>query len=79
MSTLIRSILALLGILEEPGLPKASFNAVNGGIEPAFDVIAVITSALGALCLNDVGTLKLCPTVIGHQSAAGRRTATGGH
>ncbi|KAI7949189.1 hypothetical protein MJO28_008010 [Puccinia striiformis f. sp. tritici] len=71
MSTLIRSILALLGILEEPGLPKASFNAVNGGIEPAFDVIAVITSALG--------TLKLCPTVIGHQSAAGRRTATGGH
>jgi E3 ubiquitin-protein ligase HUWE1 len=48
-----------LVILQETGLPEALYGAIDSGIEPAFDVIAAIPSALGALCLNEVGLQQL--------------------
>ncbi|KAA1107112.1 hypothetical protein PGT21_002719 [Puccinia graminis f. sp. tritici] len=59
MSTLIHSEPTSLVILQEAGLPEALYDAIDSGIEPAFDVIAAIPSALGALCLNDVGLQQL--------------------
>ncbi|KAI9600681.1 hypothetical protein H4Q26_000471 [Puccinia striiformis f. sp. tritici PST-130] len=59
MSTLIHSEPTSLAILQEAGLPEALYDAIDSGIEPAFDVIAAIPSALGALCLNDVGLEQL--------------------
>ncbi|KAH9457227.1 hypothetical protein Pst134EA_021110 [Puccinia striiformis f. sp. tritici] len=59
MSTLIHSEPTSLATLQEAGLPKALYDAIDSGIEPAFDVIAAIPSALGALCLNDVGLEQL--------------------
>ncbi|WAQ92891.1 hypothetical protein PtA15_17A373 [Puccinia triticina] len=59
MSTLIHSEPTSLVILQEAGLPEALYDAIDSGIEPAFDVIAAIPSALGALCLNEVGLQQL--------------------
>ncbi|KAI8460869.1 hypothetical protein BY996DRAFT_6429551 [Phakopsora pachyrhizi] len=59
MSTLIHSEPTSLVILQEAGLPEALYDAIDEGIEPAFDVIAAIPSALGALCLNEVGLRQL--------------------
>ncbi|MBW0460652.1 hypothetical protein O181_000367 [Austropuccinia psidii MF-1] len=59
MSTLIHSEPTSLVILQEAGLPEALYDAIDGDIEPAFDVIAAIPSALGALCLNEVGLKQL--------------------
>jgi len=59
MSTLIHSEPTSLVILQEAGLPEALYNAIDSGIEPAFDVITAIPSALGALCLNEVGLQQL--------------------
>jgi E3 ubiquitin-protein ligase HUWE1 len=59
MSTLIHSEPTSLVILQETGLPEALYDAIDSGIEPAFDVIAAIPSALGALCLNEVGLQQL--------------------
>jgi len=55
MSTLNHSEPTSLVILPEAGLPEALYDAIDSGIEPAFDVIAALPSALGALCLNEVG------------------------
>lgn len=59
MSTLIHSEPTSLVILQEAGLPEALYDAIDSGIESAFDVIAAIPSALGALCLNEVGLKQL--------------------
>ncbi|KAH9820843.1 hypothetical protein DFH28DRAFT_1121207 [Melampsora americana] len=59
MSTLIHSEPTSLVILQEAGLPDALYDAIDGEIEPAFDVIAAIPAALGALCLNEVGLKQL--------------------
>lgn len=59
MSTLIHSEPTSLVILQEAGLPEALYDAIDSEIEPAFDVIAAIPAALGALCLNEVGLKQL--------------------
>jgi len=55
ISTLIPHEPTSLVILQESGLPEALYDAIDSDIEPAFDVISVISSALGTLCLNEVG------------------------
>lgn len=55
-STLMHSKPTSSVILQEAGLAEALVDAIDSGIEPAFDVIAVIPSALGALCLNALPT-----------------------
>ncbi|KAH9454780.1 hypothetical protein Pst134EB_014841 [Puccinia striiformis f. sp. tritici] len=43
-------------LLIEARLPEALCDAINNtASEPAFDMIVAISSALGALCLNEVG------------------------
>ena len=59
MSTLNHSEPTSLVILQEAGLPEALYDAIDSGIEPAFDVIAAIPSASAALCLNEVGLQQL--------------------
>ncbi|WAQ88615.1 hypothetical protein PtA15_10A34 [Puccinia triticina] len=59
MSTLIHSEPTSLVILQEAGLPEALYDVIDSGIEPGFDMIAAIPSALGALCLNEVGLQQL--------------------
>ncbi|KNZ50144.1 hypothetical protein VP01_457g13 [Puccinia sorghi] len=58
MSTFIHSKPTLLVILQETSLPEALYNEIDNGVEPAFDFIAVIPSALGALCLNELKVLR---------------------
>lgn len=59
MSTIIHSEPTSLAILQEAGLPAAFYDAIENDIEPAFDVIAAIPAALGALCLNEAGLVQL--------------------
>lgn len=59
MSTIIHSEPTSLAILQEAELPETFYDAVEAGIEPAFDVIAAIPAALGALCLNEAGLTQL--------------------
>lgn len=59
MSTIIHSEPTSLAILQEAGLPAAFYDAIESEIEPAFDVIAAIPAAIGALCLNEAGLVQL--------------------
>ncbi|KAF7361866.1 hypothetical protein MVEN_00531100 [Mycena venus] len=66
MATFIHNEPTSLAIIQEAGLPEAFYAAIEVGLEPAIEVIQAIPNAIGALCLNDVGTAQLAshPSVI---------------
>ncbi|KAJ7084416.1 hypothetical protein B0H15DRAFT_888578 [Mycena belliarum] len=66
MATFIHNEPTSLSIIQEAGLPEAFYNAIEVGLEPAIEVIQAIPNAIGALCLNEVGTAQLAshPSII---------------
>ncbi|KAJ7462340.1 hypothetical protein B0H11DRAFT_2175426 [Mycena galericulata] len=66
MATFIHNEPTSLAIIQEAGLPEAFYTAIEVGLEPAIEVIQAIPNAIGALCLNEVGTAQLAshPSVI---------------
>ncbi|KAJ7703165.1 hypothetical protein B0H17DRAFT_1175941 [Mycena rosella] len=66
MATFIHNEPTSLAIIQEAGLPGAFYTAIEVGLEPAIEVIQAIPNAIGALCLNEVGTAQLAshPSVI---------------
>ncbi|KAJ6586954.1 hypothetical protein DFH09DRAFT_1359428 [Mycena vulgaris] len=66
MATFIHNEPTSLSIIQEAGLPEAFYTAIEVGLEPAIEVIQAIPNAIGALCLNEVGTAQLAshPSII---------------
>ncbi|KAJ6593931.1 hypothetical protein B0H19DRAFT_1215807 [Mycena capillaripes] len=66
MATFIHNEPTSLAIIQEAGLPEAFYSAIEVGLEPAIEVIQAIPNAIGALCLNDIGTAQLAshPSII---------------
>ncbi|CAK5281578.1 unnamed protein product, partial [Mycena citricolor] len=66
MATFIHNEPSSLAIIQEADLPEVFYQAVEAGLEPAIEVIQAIPNAIGALCLNDVGTAQLAchPSII---------------
>ncbi|KAJ7770214.1 hypothetical protein DFH07DRAFT_269298 [Mycena maculata] len=66
MATFIHNEPTSLAIIQEAGLPEAFYTAIEAGLEPAIEVIQAIPNAIGALCLNEVGTAQLAarPSII---------------
>ncbi|KAJ7218040.1 hypothetical protein GGX14DRAFT_495423 [Mycena pura] len=66
MATFVHNEPTSLVIIQEAGLPEVFYSAIEVGLEPAIEVIQAIPNAIGALCLNEVGTAQLAshPSVI---------------
>ncbi|KAJ7497325.1 hypothetical protein FB451DRAFT_1550225 [Mycena latifolia] len=66
MATFIHNEPTSLSIIQEAGLPEAFYTAIEVGLEPAIEIIQAIPNAIGALCLNEVGTAQLAshPSII---------------
>lgn len=66
MATFVHNEPTSLTIIQEAGLPKTFYEAIEAGIEPSIEVIQAIPNAIGALCLNESGQAQLAnrPSII---------------
>lgn len=55
MLTFVHNEPTSLTALQENKVPDAFYNAIRGEIDPSLDVLSVIPTAIGALCLNEAG------------------------
>lgn len=55
MLTFVHNEPTSLTVLQEKKVPDVFYEAIRGDIEPSLDVLSVIPTAIGALCLNEAG------------------------
>lgn len=55
MLTFVHNEPTSLAVLQENKVPDVFYEAIRGDIEPSLDVLSVIPTAIGALCLNEAG------------------------
>ncbi|KOS13421.1 e3 ubiquitin-protein ligase huwe1 [Malassezia pachydermatis] len=55
MATLVHNEPTQLTTVQEQGLPEAFLSALEADMEPNVELLTAITTALGALCLNETG------------------------
>lgn len=55
MLTFVHNEPTSLTVLQESKVPDVFYEAIKGDIEPSLDVLSVIPTAIGALCLNEAG------------------------
>ncbi|WVF67236.1 hypothetical protein IAT40_001984 [Kwoniella sp. CBS 6097] len=55
MATFVHNEPTSLAILQEMQLPQTLFNELEKGLPPSYEVIATISNAIGAVCLNQAG------------------------
>lgn len=55
MLTFVHNEPTSLTVLQESKVPDVFYEAIRGDIEPSLDVLSVIPTAIGALCLNETG------------------------